>query len=58
MPKIIPFPLRNSKQFANDLLDEKETVNSLKISQEITPELYECLRTTCENIYLDIILRR
>ena len=32
MPKIIPFPVRNSKQFTNDLLEEKETVNSLKIS--------------------------
>jgi hypothetical protein len=29
-------------------------LNSLKISPEITPELYQCLESTCENLYLDI----
>lgn len=40
-----------------DLINNYEAglaLNSLKISKEITPELYESLKITCENIYLDI----
>ena len=28
-------------------------LNSLKISRETTPDLYNCLETTCKNLYLD-----
>ena len=29
-------------------------INSLKISKEITPDLYQCLEDTCVNLFLDI----
>ena len=29
-------------------------LNSLKISKETTPELFNCLESTCENLFLDI----